>query len=323
MMAAFYWLYSKKPREPEHILPAETLQQYLDGLFEALQTYQHEAFLEVIAWAMTWVFDAKTATARPPLGLDPTQRAQLRKLLADETVNLATRTNAAILLTLQPEGQNVYAQHDWIYTWAQLADGLSPHRQMPEFTAHPDDSIVASLRDLLKSDVPSRNRKWAAVCLGRLGYFDATMVEPLFKSFEDPMRSFTERDEALVYLVMCRTEAVGRRLQQLQRDKATSPDDYDISERALLGLVGLGDVTVLREQLNHGRNESNVLSAYAYALAGVHDQKGREVLEELKDHPDEKVRAAVQKGLRQAKKWGPYKLVPAERSPKGTPESDQ
>lgn len=323
MIDTFFWLQSTNFDSDVPILPAETLKDQLRGLFEALQTYQHEAFRDVVLWVMVWLLNAKSGKAKLSIVLDETQQAQLQKIILDGTANDVTRGHAAMLLTLHPSGLNVFAQQDWIYEWALVADGVRPHRQLPEFNPHPNDSIAVALRKMLKAGIPARTNNWLAISMGRMGYFEELIIGPLFNIFEDPLKSATERDEALVYLVSCGGATVGRRLLELERSDIADTGTYSIKERALLGIIGVGDVTILREQLNYGHAELMNLSAYAYALAGVQDRKGREVLEELKDHPDQVVRDAVSKGIKQAVEWGPYKLVPTERSPKGTSKPDQ
>jgi hypothetical protein len=78
---------------------------------------------------------------------------------------------------------------------------------------------------------------------------------------------------------------------------------YDLYARCLLALVGMGDVNVLRNQLDLGKGSQIDLDAYAYALAGAENLEGKKVLENMKDHQEKQVRDAVNRALQQLEQW--------------------
>jgi hypothetical protein len=64
----------------------------------------------------------------------------------------------------------------------------------------------------------------------------------------------------------------------------------------LFGLLLLDDVDILASQIRKALPHSD-LNTYAYGLAGSKSQRGRVLLEELKDDGNSRVRAAVEKAL--------------------------
>jgi hypothetical protein len=83
----------------------------------------------------------------------------------------------------------------------------------------------------------------------------------------------------------------------------SNKSNYDFRSRCLLALIGMGDVHVLKHQLNLGEGEQIDIDAYAYALAGVENPEGREILETMQEHEKKKVCDAVANALLRVKQW--------------------
>ena len=80
----------------------------------------------------------------------------------------------------------------------------------------------------------------------------------------------------------------------------SNADKYGLRDRCFLALIGMGNVAVLKYQLELAQSE--YISAYAYALAGVASPLGRKVLESVTNHQDKEIRNAAVDALRKFKK---------------------
>ncbi|MEH2195946.1 MAG: hypothetical protein V7K98_25345 [Nostoc sp.] len=198
----------------------------------------------------------------------------------------------------------VFAQADWIYEWAIVADGVKPQKQLPVMMSlnRPPDIVV--LKYLIGSDLPIEGKRSVAIALGRLGCFVEEMIEPLLKIFHDDMAVFKERDEALVYLAFIGNSKVISQLgQEAQEPFEKDPKKYDLPGRCFLALMGIGNLKELEYRLIHSISEQFQINAYAYALAGIANSQGIEVLKSLKNHHKKQVRDAVNNALSRAKEW--------------------
>lgn len=266
-------------------------------LFDLLNDYPHAALTFAIVWAMVWIMDGKNGKDVPAIAFNEAQRSVLENLILSESGNYYVRVYAALLLSLNGNEKNVFRQEDWIMAWAKVADGVITNQELPEYNALGDNNEIEKIRTLLHTDIPNRAKAWAAIALGRLGYYEDSMIECLFEMFLDEIRSSIERDEALVYLVFTGGEKVARKLLEVARQKSEGTENYDTRERALLALMGLGNVSALREQLLHEEEDHMNRDAYAYALAGVRDPRGQVVLRELENHSDITISRSVKKAL--------------------------
>ncbi|MEH2144706.1 hypothetical protein [Nostoc sp.] len=200
--------------------------------------------------------------------------------------------------------KSVFAQADWIYEWAVVADGVKPQKQLPVMMPlnRPQDIVV--LKYLIGSDLPIEGKRSVAIALGRLGCFVKEMIEPLLKSFHDDMAAFKERDEALVYLAFIGSSKVISQLgQEAQEPFEKDPKKYDLPGRCFLALMGIGNLKEFEYRLIHSISEQFQINAYAYALAGIANSQGIEVLKSLKNHHKKQVRDAVNNALSRAKEW--------------------
>ncbi|MEA5579736.1 hypothetical protein VB620_00090 [Nodularia harveyana UHCC-0300] len=198
----------------------------------------------------------------------------------------------------------VFAQANWIYEWAIVADGVKPQKQLPVMMPlnRPQDIVV--LKYLIGSDLPIEGKRSVAIALGRLGCFVEEMIEPLLKIFHDDMAVFKERDEALVYLAFIDNFKVISQLgEEAQEPFEKDTKKYDLPGRCFLALMGIGNLKELQYRLIHSISEQSQINAYAYALAGIANSQGIEVLKSLKNHQKKQVRDAVNDALSRAKEW--------------------
>lgn len=185
-------------------------------------------------------------------------------------------------------------QHDWIYALAVIADGASPRRDLPLPRPAGRPAPVGWLGDLLNAGLHPDYSCRVAQALGSFGVFVSEMVPPLRFLFTNRGHRFgdADRDEALVYLGMIGTpEVVPILIEAADTPPGPDNDDY-LYSRGLFGLLLLDDVDVLAEQIRKAPPHLD-LNAYAYGLAGSRDPRGRVLLERLRHHSDERVRAAV------------------------------
>ncbi|WYL92480.1 MAG: hypothetical protein HEQ35_00170 [Gloeotrichia echinulata IR180] len=198
----------------------------------------------------------------------------------------------------------VFSQANWIYEWAIVADGVKPQKQLPVMIPlnRPQDIVV--LKYLIGSDLPIEGKRSVAIALGRLGCFLEEMIEPLLKIFHDDMATFKERDEALVYLAFIGNSKVISELgEEAQEPFEKDTKKYDLPGRCFLALMGIGNLKELQYRLIHSISEQSQINAYAYALAGIANSQGIEVLKSLKNHQKKQVRDAVNDALSRAKEW--------------------
>ena len=131
------------------------------------------------------------------------------------------------------------------------------------------------------------------------------MTDSLLEIFQDEILLWEQRDEALVYLVFIRNSQVISELIRGANQPENSTDKYGLRDRCFLALIGMGNVAVLKYQLELAKSEADrraYISAYAYALAGVASPLGRNVLEPMTNHPDKQIRSAAIDALCKFKK---------------------
>ena len=106
------------------------------------------------------------------------------------------------------------------------------------------------------------------------------------------------RNEASIYLAFTGTpEAI--QLLITAADTPYTGDESFLADRGLLGLILVDNVDVLAEQIRKAVPHSD-LRAYAYCMASSSNPRGRLLLEQLEDDPNERIRSAVSAALSHA-----------------------
>ena len=284
-----------RPAAPAPAMGAELA----DRLIESIEQGHPTAVVD--GWSLVWL-----TLARYPGGdgraLTPTRRARLRALVHDDTQDARLRTDLAQVLAVEPEVPPVYLQRNWIYEWAVTADTGSAAQIPPLPSAafdDPDVAAVAALVDDLTSDRYRGDAEatiWAGVAataLARLGGGRPASSQLFLDRFLKPSLDEPLRDEALVHLCRGGEPVLGDETRATLVDLVRSRrDDNETFEewRALLAVVGLGDVTAIEALLGDGRMIQHYDRALLRALRASPNPRGREALAALTSHPDERVR---------------------------------
>ena len=302
---AFYTPQGLDAKARIDFLPSLFLRQSIETLLSLATRWSNEcdALSTAAIWALSWLTSAKACDTGSAPRLTEAERRSLLKVVADARRDPHARRCAALIVSIRENEAGVFSQVDWIYKWAVVADGAEPQRNQPQpigtFMYHSEE--CETLKTLLySSDVVAA--KGAAISLGRLGCFLPQMVDPLLEVFNDDVIYDKERDEALVYLRFCNNDRVIDQLCAGANASKEESDSYGRKDRCFFALIAIGDVEVLKRQLSLGGDPVYV-NSYAYALAGVSDDAGLRVLNQMKEHPKEEVRGAVTKALAKAKHW--------------------
>jgi Trypsin-like peptidase domain/NACHT domain len=318
LLNAFYHPQSKNAQLRIDFLPDRLLQKAAQFLLKAAieEPKNGDALSSVATWALAWLTSAKSDAPYTTYIFSEIELNCLRQLAIDDRRDAFTRVWSALILSSCRTEAAVFTQADWIYDWAVIADGGKPHKELAVVTPLNYPGTIEVLRLLLASVIATQTKQWVAIALGRLGYFTSEMVEPLALRFLNDLSTHTERDEALVYLVLTGGETVRSLLlegaNQPNNEQSNSKQDlsqYDLPSRFFLAILAMGDVEMLRYQLNLGRGDQMDVGAYAYALAGVENPEGRKILESMKHHPQKQVRDAVLAALSKVQQWN----VPADK----------
>lgn len=273
-----------------------------------------EATVCAAMWVLYWLTGAimrtqgnelnDTSNPNPTtefIHLDATIIRKVEAILKRPNLDANTLARGCLVLTREKGLSLVFQQFDWIHALAQIADGDLPRRRLPNPRStgrlHPIDWI----KDLLSADISMRSLSSIAVTLGSFGVYVLEMVPPLRFLFTDRQRQDQNRDEALVYLGLIATPDAVTILAEAADTVPIEKDDY-LYARGLFGLLLVDNVDVLAEQIRKALPHSD-LNAYAYGLAGSCDPRGQVLLEQLKDHNNERVRTAVEKAF--ALSWMP------------------
>ena len=290
-------------------LPEEVLSLTIKVLLKVISedVIENNAVSTTAIWALTWL------TASGGHGSNYTayhftekELDILRKFARNNKQDAIARGGAVLILSKCNfnHEQTVFAQADWIYEWAIIADGGKPQKQLPVMMPlnRPQDIVV--LKYLIRSDLPMEGKRSVAIALGRLGCFLEEMIEPLLEILYDKMAAFKERDEALVYLTFIGNSKIISQLgQEAQEPLENDSNKYDLPGRCFLALMGIDNLKELEYRLIHSISEQSQINAYAYALAGIANSQGIEVLKSLKNHQKKQVRDAVNNALSRAKEW--------------------
>ncbi|RCJ24745.1 hypothetical protein A6770_03550 [Nostoc minutum NIES-26] len=303
LVEAFYRPHAQDANARIDFLPNELLHETINTLLTAAEEKipSDDSASTAAMWALGWLTSARISKPYATYTFTKTELERLRKIAMDDKRDAFARSWAALILSICAAEKPVFAQADWILEWAQVADGDKPQRQLPvaQPLARPEDIQV--FEHLISSHLPIRGKGNVAIALGRLGHFMPEMVEPLLHIFENDIGGKEYLDEALVYLVLTGGSQVASALIQGLFRLKDDTDEYGLSDRCFLGLIGMGDVNALKHQLDLGKED--YISASAYALAGVADPQGKEILLSMEEHTKAEVRKAVVKALAKSTQW--------------------
>ncbi|MBH8577065.1 hypothetical protein I8752_29605 [Nostocaceae cyanobacterium CENA369] len=251
-------------------------------------------------WATVWLTNAKTSHSYTAYTFSERELDVFRRVVVNEKHDIFARSNAALILSICNSKATIFFQADWIYQWAVVADGAKPQRDLPKVACIDHSKEIDVIKRLIFTNLPSKVKRNTAVALGRLGFFIPEMVDSLLEIFKDETYLWEQRDEALVYLVFISNSKVISELIRGANQPENNTDKYGLRDRCFLALIGMGNVAVLKYQLD--QLERTYISGYAYALAGVASPLGRQVLKSMINHQNKEIRNVVIDALRKFKK---------------------
>jgi hypothetical protein len=288
------------------LLPDVLLREVIQVLLTAIkQEITRDYGVSTVAiWAILWLTNAKTKHAYTAYIFSDRELDILRKVIVDEKHDTYARSYAALILSICNSQKTIFSQADWIYEWADVADGGKPQKDLPRISYVERSKDIEAIKKLVISNLPNKIKRSAATSLGRLGCFIPEMVDSLLEIFKDETYLWEQRDEALVYLVFIGNSQVISELIGGVNQAENNTDKYGLRDRCFLALIGMGNVAVLKYQLELAKSEAErtYISAYAYALAGVASPLGRKVLESMTNHQDKEIYNAAIDALRKFKK---------------------
>ena len=226
--------------------------------------------------------------------IEPADIRKIEQALQSNTLDASMLAQGCRLLRKEKGLDLVINQLNWIYELAVIADGNKPRYFLPAPKLTGRLASTAWMEALLKQGLPGDYSSSIALTLGFFGVLIPEMVPPLQFLFSHPKYDSVSRDAALILLSLMGSSEVISMLIQVA-DTPYSEDDYFYS-RGLFGLLLVDNVNVLAEQLRKASPHAD-LNAYAFGLAGSRDTQGRVLLETMKNHPNERVRAAIENAL--------------------------
>lgn len=282
------------------------LREIIKVLMAAIEqeTTDNYALSSAAIWAIVWLTDAKASQSYTAYIFSERELDIFRRIIINERQDVFARSNAALILSICNSKQTIFSQANWIYEWAVVADGAKPQRDLQKIVHVDNSREIDVIKQLIFANLPSKVKKNAAVALGRLGCFISEMTDPLLEIFRDDLYSWEQRDEALVYLVLISNSQVISELIRGVNQPGSNTDKYGLRDRCFLALIGMGNVAVLKYQLDLAQSADTrmYISGYAYALAGVASPLGKKVLESMTNHQDKEIRSAAIEALRKIKK---------------------
>ncbi len=250
----------------------------------------------LVAWALVWMSGARTPVGDVG-GLSLRHRGwvarQLVALADDPLADASVVADVSLLAVLPWDGVTpAYAQRDWVYQWALVADGAEPRRAMPRLHGVVDEPLASMLVELV-ARVPPWAAGWVAIAASRAGARDEALVEPLWALLVDDQAWNAVRDEAWYALL----GIGGERVASLLRDAIAAEDEF-VQLRGAIGTVAIAsvpDLVALAEPWEHYDD------AYVFALYGHDDSRGPEEARRLaREHPDAAHRARIADALDRA-----------------------
>lgn len=226
--------------------------------------------------------------------LEPVDIRAIEQALQSDTSDASTLAQGCILLRKEKGLDLVINQLNWILELAYITDGAKPRYFLPFSRSTGRLASTAWMKALLEQGLPGHYSGSVALTLGAFGVFIPEMIPPLKFLFTNSKYALESRDAALIYLsLMGSSEVISMLIQAA--DIPESQDDY-LYSRGLFGLLLIDNVDVLAEQLHKALPHAD-LNAYAYGLAGSRDPQGRVLLEKMKNHSNERIRAAIGNAL--------------------------
>jgi hypothetical protein len=276
-------------------LGAAQRSQLFEILSQALDA--EEATVAGAMWALSWLCKSRYRDANDRnLVYIPTAIARrIEAILQRPDVDAFILADGANILTREEGIEPIFGQQDWIYNLALIADGGSPRRRLKEIKPCGRTTSIDWLADLVISRNLPKSGRDEASALGALGVFRCELVGALATFARRKEYTTERRSEAILYLAMTGTPEAADELM----DFADTPDEEEddiLYSRGLFGLLYLDDVDILAAQIRKRLPHSD-LKAYAFGLAGSSDPRGRNLLEELCEDPDTKVREAARAAL--------------------------
>ena len=280
-------------------------------LYAAVERPAGNAVSTAAMWALGWITSARSGNPYTLYKFTQVELATLRVIISDTHQDTFSRSWAAEILSVCSPDETVVGQTDWMYEWAVVADGERPHCLLPKTLMTASTQDIRAIETLLSPNLPVAVRFSGAISLGRLGYFDSQMVDPLLEVFENDLYDWFRRNEALVYLVFLEEPKIISTLMDGLETHKNVDKIYDFSERCFLALIGTGNVDILRKLIDTNSNISisQHLDACACTLAGVQSNEGRKALKSMLSHHDAEVRYAAALGLSKAMMWGLFKKM--------------
>ncbi|NJN17192.1 MAG: NACHT domain-containing protein [Oscillochloris sp.] len=268
-----------------------------------VDTASNGAVSAACIWALVWFSNTKSATPHPACDVVLAERARLMNIISNPNLDETFRSYVALICSHVSGTVSPYAQHDYIYEYAVVADGGKPQAQLPQPLFSPIYNDIHRIRHFLENTTSSVVQQTLSIVFGRRGVFLPTMIEPLRQRFMDDTLIPSERDEALLFLTQLKSPAIITWLMEEANRPEEEGDKYGIPSRCMFGLLAIGDIDALTAQLQHPRTEQMYITPYAYALAGMANPRGLKVLQSLAKHRDKKVRWAVDKATKDRANW--------------------
>lgn len=303
LVEAFYRPQGQNNSVKIDFLPNILLRKVVKVLLTAAEqeTVDNYAVSTTVIWTLVWLTSAKTCYSYTTYTFADEELDLLRQVISNEKHDAFARSWSALILSVCTPEKTIFAQADWIYEWAVVADGGKPQRKLPTILHLNRPKDIEVMKNLICSYLPIKAKRYVAIALGRLGCFVPEMIDPLLQIFQDDMCIPDERDEALVYLVFTGDSQVISALMYGVKCPKDDTDKYDLPERCFLALIGIGNVDALKQQIE--LDIKNQINALAYALVGVANPLGRKVLESMKYHSKKEIRNAAINALHTSTQW--------------------
>lgn len=293
-------------RSPKDLLlPHDLLHRTISELLTTIETRtsSNEALSVAAMWALIWILNAPSGSSHV-YQFTEAELERLCQLARDNNRDALVRSQSAMLLGLYSSEKTVFAQTNWVYEWAVVADGHKPHKRLPQAVVADRPKEIETLKSLIASDLPEESKRTVALALGRLGCFSSDMVQPLIQILQDDLSSEIVIEESIVYLALTGEPEVTPLLVQQKSDLEDSTTrGSNLDELRFLALIGLGDLALLRHQLRLGEADQVDLNAYAYALAGAENPRGRQILRSDAIQKQEALSTTANSALNKLDEW--------------------
>lgn len=254
-------------------------------------------------WAAGWLLQAKLLDRKIPLFIQQNHIDTIVKFISNPNNDSHALYWACLSLTCFKGNQQ---QPDWIYEWAQVADGLKPLKEIaPPVKNKCDLKITKALNSVLEQEYHLIAKEGAALALGRLGVYQKPATDSLFAVFLDDTLSDRTRGEAIGFLAQIEDRKIEERIFEIYRN-AEDIEKNILKSYSFLALLGIGNLSRLENLVVNGKTEVGVPGdrvAATYALKTHQDQgNAGKRLSKLKNHPNPEISVLVQRILEPNKK---------------------